>query len=116
MNQIEFQSYSFAGADYIVNTQDTQSTIFTVTFQSKQSLSSAYAIQIVDDQILEGREYFVLRISDVRYFGQLGLVLRTQEALTKTSILVSIEDDDSKSSTSACNVRCKGHDALLVHC
>ena len=94
---IKYYSYLFTGPDYIVNTQNPQSSIFTVTFQHKQAKSSEHAIQIVDDSILEGREYFRLRINDVHIHGQLATVFVAQEGVLKTSVQVNIEDNDSKS-------------------
>ena len=67
-----------------------------MTFQSQQADSSEYEIQIADDQILEGREYFRLRIIAVRIFGSLQEIFSVQDGVDRTSVEVGIEDDDSK--------------------
>lgn len=95
---IYYYFYTHAGSDYFVNnTGDPQSNTFTVTFQSQQEDSSEYRIQIADDQILEGREYFRLRIIAVRVFGPLQGIFSVQDGVERTSVEVGIDDDDSKS-------------------
>ena len=84
-----------AGNDYLVDTQNTSSKVFTVVFQSKQANSTEHAILLSDDQIFEGREYFRLRIIGIRFIGQASIFFRPQDGLTNIFADVSIEDNDS---------------------
>ena len=85
-----------AGMDYLVNTQNTSSRIFTVVFQSKQANSSEHVIQIADDKIFEGSENFRLRIVAARFTGQAVSLFRAQGGLANTFADVNIQDDDGK--------------------
>ena len=85
-----------AGIDYLVNIQNTSSSIFTVVFQSKQANSSEHVIQIADDVILEGSESFRLRIVAARFTGQAAALFRPQDGLSNTFADVNIADDESK--------------------
>ena len=93
-----------AGVDYLVNTQNPSSRIFTVVFQSKQASSSEHVILIADDHTFEGREDFRLRIVAVRFNGQAAALFRAQDGLTNTFVDVSIQDDDSKFKNSPCTI------------
>ena len=93
-----------AGIDYLVNPPNPSSRIFTVVFQSKQANSSEHVIQIADDKIFEGREYFRLRIVAVRFTGQAAALFRAQDGLTNTFADVNIADDDGKFRNSACTI------------
>ena len=98
-------SNALAGTDYIVNLQDFFSRDFTVTFLPKQANSTENVITIADDHVFEGREYFRLRISAVRPIGQAAQFFVAQAGVNNTFVDISIEDDDSKSSTSSnCSV------------
>ena len=92
-----------AGIDYLVNIQNPSSKTFTVIFQSKQANSSEHVIQIVDDEISEGTEYFRLRIVAARFNGQMqaAAIFRAEDGLTNTSADVIIVDNDSKFRSSA---------------
>ena len=90
-----------AGIDYLVNFQNTSSRTFTVVFQSKQASSSEHVIQIVDDKILEGTEYFRLRIVAARFIGQAADLFRAQDGLANISADAIILDNDSKFRSSA---------------
>ena len=87
---------ALAGSDYIARLEDVTSRNFTVTFLSKQANSTEYAINIADDAIFEGREYFRLRISAVRPIGQAAQLFVLQPRENNTFVDISIEDDDSK--------------------
>ena len=87
--------YIHAGNDYLVDTQNTSSKVFTVVFQSKQANSTEHVILLSDDQIFEGREYFRLRIIGIRFIGQASIFFRPQDGLTNIFADVSIEDNDS---------------------
>ena len=63
---------------------------------SKQSNSSRHVIQIADDTIFEGKEYIRCRISTIRFTGLAAQYFKAQDGVTKTSVDVGIEDDDSK--------------------
>ena len=84
------------GTDYLVNSQNVLSRTFTVTFQSKQANSTENAIQLADDNIVEGTEAFRLRIVAARFIGQAGTIFRAQDGLTNTVAEVIIEDNDCK--------------------
>ena len=75
---------------------------FTVTFLSKQSNSTEHVIYIADDSVIEGREYFRLRISDVRPIGEAADYFIPQAGVNNNFGDVRIEDNDSKSSSSSC--------------
>ena len=83
-----------AGNDYLVDTQNTTSKVFTVVFQSKQANSTEHVILLSDDQIFEEREYFRLRIIGIRFIGQASIFFRPQDGLTNIFADVSIEDND----------------------
>ena len=85
-----------AGIDYLVNTQNSSSRIFTVTFQSKQSNSSEHVILLAHDVVFEDSEYFRLRIVAARFYGQAAALFRTQDGPTNTFVDVNIQDDDCK--------------------
>ena len=85
-----------AGRDYLVNLQNLSSRIFTVVFQSKQANSSENVIDIAEDEIFEGREYFRLRIVAARFSGQAAALFKPQDGLSNTFADVNIADDDSK--------------------
>ena len=112
-----------AGNDYLVNTQNLSSRIFTVVFQSKQASSSEHVIEIANDQIFEGREDFRLRIVAVRFNGQAAALFRAQNGMTSTFVDVNIQDDDSKFKKTTCIYHlftnyyeedmCRGH---LMYC
>ena len=93
-----------AGIDYLVNTQNSSSRIFTVVFQSKQANSSENVIQIADDVILEGSESFHLRIVAARFSGQAAALFKPQDGLSNTFADVNIADDDGKFRNSACTI------------
>ena len=82
------------GPDYIVNIQNASSKIFTVAFQSKQANSTESVIEVADDNIFEGIEYFRLRIVDVRFSGQAAALFRAVDGLNSTFVDVYIEDDE----------------------
>ena len=92
------------GIDYLVNTQNLSSRIFTVVFQSKQANSSENVIQIADDMRFEGSEDFRLRIVAARFSGQAAALFRAQDRLNNTFADVNIADDDGKFRNSACTV------------
>ena len=101
----EFLSqFVHAGIDYLVNTQNLSSRIFTVVFQSKQANSSENVIQIADDMRFEGSEDFRLRIVAARFSGQAAALFRAQDGLTNTFADVNIADDDGKFRNSACTI------------
>ena len=85
-----------AGSDYLANTQNASSRIFTVVFLSKQANSTKHVILLSDDPIFEEREYFRLRIIGIRFNEQASLIFRPQDGLTNTFVDVNIEDNDSK--------------------
>ena len=58
-------------------------------------------INIADDEIFEGREYFRLRISTVRPIGQAAQFFVPQAGVNNTFVDISIEDDDSKPSSTS---------------
>ena len=89
------------GTDYIVNLQDTESRIFTVSFQSRQANSTEHLILISDDVAFEERETFRLRIVEARFLGQAATVFRAQDRLNETTADVIIEDNDCKLRMSA---------------
>ena len=91
-----------AGTDYVVNFQDISSQNFTVNFLSKQANSTEQVIIIANDQFFEGREYFRLRISAVRPIGQAAQLYIPQAGVTNSFVDISIENNDSKSSSSSC--------------
>ena len=93
-----------AGIDYLVNPPNPSSRIFTVVLQSKQANSSEHVIQIADDVILEGSEYFRLRIATARFTGQAAALFRAQDGLANTFADVNIKDDDGKFRNSACTI------------
>ena len=84
------------GTDYLVNTQNSSSRIFTVVFQSKQANSSENVIQIADDIIFEGSEHFHLRIVAARFIGRAAALFRAQVGFNNTFADVNIQDDDGK--------------------
>ena len=75
-----------------------------MTFLSKQANSTEFAINIVDDEMLEGREYFRLRLSAIRPIGQASDFYVPQAGFENTFVDINIEDDDSKTigSSSTC--------------
>lgn len=82
------------GPDYIVNIQNASSKIITVAFESKQANSTESVIEIADDNIFEGSEYFRLQIVDVRFSGQAAALFRAVDGLNSTFVDVYIEDDE----------------------
>ena len=72
-----------------------------MTFVSGQANSTNYAIIITDDSILEGKEYFRLRISAIRPIGQVAQFYIPQAGANNTFVDICIEDDDSKLSSSS---------------
>ena len=76
-----------------------------MTFLSKQANSTEHVINIADDQIFEGREYFRLRICAIRIIGQAADFYVPQPGFENTFVDVNIEDDDSKSISSSCIYR-----------
>ena len=97
-----YSAHTLAGTDYAVNLQDFTSANFTVTFLSKQANSTEHVITIADDQILEGRESFRLRLSAIRPIGQAADFYVPQAGFENTFVDINIEDDDSKSGSSSC--------------
>ena len=89
-------AHTIAGTNYTVNRDDFASRNFTVNFLSKEANSTEYVVNITDDQIFEGREYFRLRISAVRLIGQAAQFFAVQAGVNNTFVDISIEDDDSK--------------------
>ena len=57
-------------------------------------------INIANDQIFEGREYFRLRLSAIRTIGQAADFYVPQTGFENTFVDINIEDDDCKSSSS----------------
>ena len=92
---------TLAGSDYLVSLQDYTSRNFTVTFLSRQANSTEHVIYIADDRIFEEREYFRLRLSAVRPIGQAAQFFVPQPGVNNIFVDISIEDDDSKSSSSS---------------
>ena len=86
-------------SDYFVNTENIPSRKFTVIFISKQANSTENVIQIVPDEIFEGRECFRIRICEVRFIGQAAQFFRAQDGVNNTFTDICIEDDDSKYSS-----------------
>ena len=84
------------GIDYLVNSQNLESRTFNVTFQSKQANSTENEIVLADDVIVEGTEFFRLRIVAARFIGQAAAIFRAQDGLNNTIADVAIEDDDCK--------------------
>ena len=82
------------GTDYLVNIQNPSSRTFTVAFQSKQANSTEHAVQLSDDNIVEGSETFRLRIVAARFIGQAADIFR--DGSTNTVADVIIEDNDCK--------------------
>ena len=112
-------THALTGGDYVVNLDDVESTDFTVTFLSKQANSTEHVINIADDEIFEGREYFRLRITEVRPIDGAAQLFVPQDGVENTFVDISIEDDDGKSSNQSCAIvqlllmRCYLH---LMHC
>ena len=69
-------------------------------FLAKQANSTDHVINIADDRVFEGREYFRLRLSAIRTIGQAEQFYAPQTGFENTFVDISIEDDDSKSSRS----------------
>ena len=84
------------GIDYLVNSQNLDSRTFTVTFQSKQANSTENEIVLAADDIVEGTEFFRLRIVAARFIGEAAAIFRAQDGLNNTIADVAIEDDDCK--------------------
>ena len=61
-------------------------------------------INIADDQIFEGREYFRLRLSAIRPIGQAADFYIPQAGFENTFVDINIEDDDGKSHNSSDSV------------
>ena len=70
-----------AGIDYLVNTQNSSSRIFTVVFQPKQANSSEHVILLYNDVVFEGSEYFHLRIVAAQFNGQAAAHFRAQDRI-----------------------------------
>ena len=86
-------------SDYIVSTVNLSTRDFSVVFQSQQSNSSEFVLVTVDDDILEGMEYFRLRIIGMRFTGQASQFFRPQDGVNNTFVDVIIEDNDCKPSS-----------------
>ena len=84
------------GIDYLVNRQNLESRTFTVTFLSKQANSTENEILLADDVIVEGTEFFRLRIVATRFIGEAAAIFRAQDGLNNTIADVAIEDNDCK--------------------
>lgn len=85
-----------AGTDYVVNTQNTSSRIFTVIFQPKQSNSTEHVIQIAEDVIIEDSEYFRLHIQAVRFMKGAATLFRAHSSANSFFSEVHIADYDGK--------------------
>ena len=67
---------------------------FTVTFTNGSSVSSAFDIRIVGDNLREGMEFFQIEIVNITVEGQLpGVELQPGP---NSVVLVSIVDDDGE--------------------
>ena len=85
------------GSDYIVRAEGPWgSRTFTVTFTSRKSKSTEHVIYIAEDTIFEGTEYIKCRIAAIRFTGQAAQLFRAPDGVTKNSVDVTIEDNDSK--------------------
>ena len=93
--------YNYAGLDYIVNLTNTSTRIYTVTFTARKTKSTEYVIQTAFDHIMEGTEYFRLRINAIRFIGQSGGVFRAADAVKNNFADVILTDDDCKLGSSA---------------
>ena len=71
-------------------------------------------ITIAEDSIFEGREYFRLRINAVRPIGQAAQFFIPQDGANNTFVDISIEDDDSKLSSSSYAIKTQNyHECML---
>ena len=84
------------GIDYLVNSQNPSSRTFTVTFLPKQANSTENEIVLADDEIVEGTEFFRLRIVATRFIWEAAVIFRAQDGLNNTVANVTIEDNDCK--------------------
>ena len=91
-----------AGTDYIVNSSNTSSRIFTVAFLPKQDKSNEHAIQIAVDNILENKEYFIIRIHAIRFIGGAATRFTISSEANRSFAVVVIQDDDSEFRNKGC--------------
>ena len=91
-----------AGTDYIVNTLNNSSRTFTVTFLPKQNKSNEHVIQMVDDNILENKEYFIIRIHAIRFIGGAATRFTISSEANRSFAVVVIQDDDSEFRNKGC--------------
>ena len=96
--------YIHAGTDYIVNTLNTSSRIFTVTFQPKQDKSNEHVILIADDNILENKEYFIIRIYAIRFIEGAATRFTISSEANRSFAVVVIQDDDSEFRSKGCTI------------
>ena len=90
------------GIDYLVNSQNPSSRTFTVTFLPKQANSTENEIVLADDEIVEGTEFFRLRIVATRFIWEAAVIFRAQDGLNNTVANVTIEDNDCKFINTPC--------------
>ena len=88
--------YLFAESDYLVDTGDINSRIFTVNFTSLKAQSSDYVISIVKDETFERDEVFGLKINDWRLLGGAGSSVRIPPNTINQRAQVIINDENCK--------------------
>ena len=84
-----------------MNFPNVSTRIFTVTFTARKNRSTENVIQTAFDHIMEGTEYFRLRINAIRFIGQSGGVFRAADAVKNNFADVILTDDDCKLGSSA---------------
>ena len=84
-----------------MNLTNTSTRISTVTFTARKNRSTEFVIITAYDTIMEGTEYFRLRINAIRFIGQSGGVFEAADAVKNNFADVILTDDDCKLGSSA---------------